>query len=68
MHLGWNGQMKELVKKLCFDTPFVRIDVYSINNRVYFGEYTFFHDGGVVEFVPDEWNKVLGDLIKLPQV
>ena len=59
-------EMKELVKKLCLDVPFVRIDIYSINNKVYFGEYTFFHDGGVVEFVPDEWNQKLGDMIILP--
>ena len=58
--------MKELVNKLCFDIPFVRIDVYTINNEIYFGEYTFFHDGGVVEFAPDEWNYKLGEMIKLP--
>lgn len=59
-------EMKEIVNKLCFNIPFVRIDVYTINNKVYFGEYTFFHDGGVVSFDPEEWNYKLGDKIKLP--
>ena len=59
-------EMKEIVRKLCFDIPYVRIDVYTINGKVYFGEYTFFHDGGVVSFEPDEWNYKLGDMIKLP--
>lgn len=59
-------EMKEIVRKLCFDIPYVRIDVYTINGKIYFGEYTFFHDGGVVSFDPDEWNYKLGDMIKLP--
>lgn len=58
--------MKEVVQQLCVNVPFVRIDVYLINNQVYFGEYTFFHDGGVVDFEPDEWNLSLGGLMKLP--
>lgn len=59
-------EMKEVVRKLCFDIPYVRIDVYTINGRIYFGEFTFFHDGGVVEFEPNEWNYKLGEMIKLP--
>lgn len=60
------SEMKEVVQKLCFDIPFVRVDVYLINNKVYFGEYTFFHDGGIVDFEPEEWNYKLGEMIKLP--
>ena len=58
--------MKEIVSKLCIDIPFVRIDLYTVNNIIYFGEYTFFHDGGVVEFEPEEWNYKLGEMIRLP--
>lgn len=59
-------EMKDIVEKLCLDIPYHRVDLYTINNKVYFGEYTFFHDGGVVLFSPDEWNYKLGEMIKLP--
>ena len=60
-------EMIKVLNQLCIDTPFVRIDLYSINNKVYFGEYTFFHDGGVVPMEPDEWNNRMGEMIKLPE-
>ena len=59
-------EMKRIVEALCFDIPFVRIDVYAAEGRLFFGEYTFFHDGGVVDFEPEEWNLKLGEMIHLP--
>lgn len=60
-------EMKEIVKKLCLDIPFVRIDLYTVNNKIYFGEYTtFHHDGGVVDYEPAEWNDKLGNMIIFP--
>lgn len=62
---NWD-EMKSLVDKLvCEDIPFVRVDLYSVKDKIYFGEYTFFHDGGLVAFEPKEWDKKLGDLINL---
>jgi hypothetical protein len=58
--------MVELAKKFSKGIPFVRVDLYNINGKVYFGEFTFHHDGGVVPFYPQEWDKKLGDLIRLP--
>lgn len=60
------NEMVNVLSKLCVDVPFIRIDLYAINHKVYFGEYTFFHDGGVVPMEPAEWNKILGDMIHLP--
>lgn len=59
-------EMKEIVRKLSIPVPFVRIDLYISENKLYFGEYTFFHDGGVVDFEPDEWNYKLGKMIEIP--
>ena len=59
-------EMKEIVNRLCFEIPFIRIDLYTINNKIYFGEYTFFQDGGIIDFTPDEWNYKLGEMIHLP--
>jgi hypothetical protein len=58
--------MIEIAKKFSKGIPFVRVDLYNINGKIYFGEFTFHDDGGVVPFHPQEWDKKLGDLIKLP--
>lgn len=46
---------------------FVRIDLYCINGTTYFSEITFAPCGGFVPFDPKEWDKRLGDLVKVPK-
>ncbi len=58
--------MIEMVKKLSKGIPHVRVDLYNINGKVYFGELTFFHWGGMVPFVPEEWDYTFGSWINLP--
>lgn len=58
-------EMKELCRKLTKGMKFVRFDLYEIDGQIYFGEFTFFHGGGFYPFRPDEWEKKLGDLIKI---
>ncbi len=60
-------EMKETARKLSQGFPHVRVDLYLINHKVYFGELTFFHDGGVVALEPEEWEYTLGSWIKLPK-
>lgn len=60
-------KMKEVAAKLSEGIPAVRVDLYEVNGKVYFGEYTFFHHGGFVPFHPDEWDFVWGNDIVLPQ-
>lgn len=59
-------EMVAVAKKLSSNLIHVRIDLYNINGKVYFGEYTFHHGGGLTKFIPSEWNKKLGDMIELP--
>ena len=47
--------------------PFVRIDLYSINGKIYFGEITFFPGSGMEFFEPIEWDYTLGSYINLPK-
>ncbi len=61
-------KMKELAKILSEGLPHVRVDFYEINNKVYFGEMTFYHMGGVYPFVPDCWDKTFGDWLNLPSI
>lgn len=45
--------------------PFVRIDLYNVNGKVYFGEVTFFPGSGFGRFSPNKWDRILGDMIHL---
>lgn len=50
------------------EIPFVSVDCYIINNRVYIGEMTFFPGGGYREFKDEKWDMILGDEEKLPGI
>lgn len=60
--------MKKLAYKLSKNIPFVRVDFYEINNMVYFGELTFFPNGGFEKFSPKDYDKYLGSLINIEEV
>ena len=60
-------KMIELAEQMSTGMPFVRIDFYSVQNDIYFGEYTFFPGCGFEEFSPEEWDNVLGGWIELPE-
>jgi hypothetical protein len=58
-------QMKELAAKLCKGTDFVRVDFFEINGKVYFGEFTFYDDGGFWPKEPEAWELRMGSMIHL---
>lgn len=58
-------EMKELASKLSKGIPEVRVDLYEVNGKVYFGEMTFFHWSGFKSFDPDEWDYKFGEWIVL---
>lgn len=58
--------MIEIATKFSKGIPFLRVDLYYINSKIYFGEFTFHPEGGTGHFHPREWDKKLGDMIKLP--
>lgn len=60
-------EMKRLASILSHGIPQVRVDFYEFKGHVYFGEMTFFHDGGLSLVHPKEWNLKMGEWIKLPQ-
>lgn len=57
-------EMRLLASKLSKGIPFVRIDFFQVDGKVYFGEYTFFDWGGTAPFGGD-WDIKLGSLINL---
>lgn len=56
----------EVSRKLSKGFPEVRVDLYAINNNVYFGEMTFTSMGGYMVFYTKEYLEELGNLVKLP--
>jgi len=61
-------EMKKLANILSKGLPEARCDFYEVNGKVYFGEITFFHHGGLVPFHPSNWDKIFGSWIKLPNI
>lgn len=60
-------EMKNLAGLLCTGFPHVRIDFYVVNNNIYLGEFTFFHNGGNSLLHPTKWNEIWGQWIDLPE-
>lgn len=58
-------EMLEIAKKLSAGFPHVRVDLYNVNGKIYFGEMTFFHCAGFVPFEPDEWDDKFGAMFNL---
>lgn len=61
-------KMKKLAKVLSQNLPFIRVDFYIVNNQVKVGEFTFYHDGGMGAFYPQEWDYKLGRCLDLSQL
>ena len=56
--------MIEVAKILSQSIPHVRVDLYNIKGKIYFGELTFFHWSGMVAYEPMEWDYKFGEYIK----
>jgi len=59
-------KMVTLARDLAQDLPFSRIDFYSVMGKIVFGEVTFYPSDGKSDFVPNKYNTIIGDYIKLP--
>lgn len=59
-------KMLEIARKLSKGIPHLRVDLYNVNGKIYFGELTFFHWSGIVPFEPREWDYKFGDFLHLP--
>lgn len=69
LHIPENlAQMATLAARLSHGIPFVRVDLYNLSGKIYFGELTFFPASGMGKFIPSEWDRKLGDMIILPNI
>lgn len=60
-------RMMEIAGILSADFPAARIDLYSIEGKIYFGEITYFPWSGYMHFVPDSFDFDLGSKFSLPE-
>lgn len=58
-------EMINIASKLSQPFPHARIDLYNINGKIYFGEITFYHGGGVNNIEPQEIAIEMGSWIDL---
>ncbi len=54
-------EMIRLAQILADGFPYVRIDLFDCRGRIFFGEITFYHGGGLERFDPPEYDRLLGD-------
>lgn len=60
-------EMKKIATELSRPFPHVRIDFYNVQDKVYFGEFTYFDGSGFYNYKPDEWDYYWGKELKLPK-
>jgi len=58
--------MLDLARKLSAGKTYLRVDLYVIDDKIYFGELTFYPDAGYKKFDPAEWNEIFGNWLILP--
>lgn len=58
--------MCKLAEKLSEGYPLLRVDLYEVNGKVFFGELTLSHMSGMFPFEPEIWDRKFGEYIKLP--
>lgn len=57
--------MLSYAKKLPKDMPFVRVDLYEMKGKIMFRELTLYPASGFEGFSPSEWDKKIGEWLKL---
>ena len=61
-------EMLEIARKLSAGFTHVRVDLYNVDGRIYFGEMTFFHYAGFVPFEPEEWDLKFGEMLNISKM
>jgi hypothetical protein len=59
-------KMIALAQTLSKNIPFIRVDFYEADGKIYFGELTLYPGNGFEEFTPESYDDLLGSWIHLP--
>jgi hypothetical protein len=60
------GEMLQHAAILSLGFPFVRVDLVEVNDRIYFGEMTFYPVAGIFRLDPPWFDAYLGSFLHLP--
>ena len=58
-------KMLELAEVLSEGLPFIRVDFYNVDGKIYFGELTFFPASGLGKFTDEKWDVEIGNMLEL---
>ena len=53
------------MNKIAENPAFLRVDLYVVDNKPFFGEFTFYHGSGCEVFNPREWDLKTGEMIEI---
>lgn len=56
-------RMIEIAESIGKHFPHVRVDLYNVDGKIYFGELTFYDGSGYMQFTPDSFDFELGSLM-----
>ncbi len=60
------ARMIEFGDRIARDLPYVRVDYYDVDGKLYFGEITLSHGSGFDKFIPVEYDRLYGEKLTLP--
>lgn len=55
-------EMKKIAEDLCQPFQYVRVDLYQVGGKIYFGELTFYPAGGAPDFIPSHYDAEVGKM------
>ncbi len=61
-------EMKAIAEKTAADFPFVRVDLYDVNGKIYFGEMTFFPGSGFWHITPEKYDYMFGEWLEIKEL
>lgn len=57
--------MINIAQKLSKNIPYLRVDLYNVEGKIYFGELTFYHQSGYCSFNPNYYDEIIGNWIDI---
>lgn len=61
-------ELVRVAETLAEPFDFVRVDLYSVAGKIYFGEFTHYPSAGIGEFDPESYDTILGNYWILPDI
>ena len=61
-------RMLEVASKLSEEFPILRVDLYEVNGKIYFGELTFTSLGGFMDYLTSEVLLDMGSKVRINEI